>query len=121
MVNLNRGTFHYVPACGDVVLLDFDPQTGHEITKRRPAVVISPWRFNNRDKSLAIFCPISHSVRQTPFTVEIPDGLQVNGVVQVDQIKSLDWKARNAAFLCTVPDDTIEDILQKVGVLLEIL
>lgn len=32
----------YVPDRGHVVWLDFDPQTGHEPAKRRPAVVLSP-------------------------------------------------------------------------------
>lgn len=32
----------YIPDIGDVVWIDFDPQKGNEIQKRRPALVISP-------------------------------------------------------------------------------
>ena len=91
MVASTQGVFQYVPACGDVVQIDFDPQVGSEITKRRPVVVISPWQFNKRKRSLAIFCPITRNVKETSFTVNIPEGLKVNGVIQIDQIKSLDW------------------------------
>ena len=36
----------YVPRCGDVVWLQFDPQAGHEQAGRRPALVISPSAYN---------------------------------------------------------------------------
>ena len=34
-----------IPDQGDIIVLDFDPQAGHEQMKRRPALVLSPdWR-----------------------------------------------------------------------------
>ena len=38
----------YVPARGDLVWLQFNPQAGHEQAGHRPAVVISPSSYNRR-------------------------------------------------------------------------
>ncbi len=72
-------------------------------------------------KKFGYSCLITRNVKETPFTVNIPEGLQVSGVIQIDQIKSLDWQARNAEFLCEIPDETIDEVLEKIGVLLQIL
>jgi len=37
----------YVPKPGDVVWLQFDPQAGHEQGGHRPALVLSPERYND--------------------------------------------------------------------------
>jgi len=44
---------------------------------------------------LALLCPITSQIKGYPFEVPIPDGLPVSGVILSDQVKSLDWRARN--------------------------
>lgn len=73
----------YVPERGDVVWLTFDPQAGHEQAGRRPAVVISPGGYNRR-VGLAIFCPVTSQTKGYPFEVQLPPGLEVEGVVLSD-------------------------------------
>ncbi|HET7712936.1 MAG TPA: endoribonuclease MazF [Thermoanaerobaculia bacterium] len=107
----------YVPGRGDAVWLEFDPQAGHEQAGRRPAVVLSPAAYNSR-VGLAIVCPITSNRKGYPFEVAIPPRLRVGGVVLSDQVKSLDWQARNAERICTLPPATVAEILQKVSVLL---
>ena len=63
-------------------------------------------------------CPITSHIKGYPFEVNLPDGLPVTGVVLADQLKSLDWRARNAEYVCTLPAATVQDILEKLGVLL---
>ena len=46
------------------------------------------------------------------------NGLQISGAILADQIKSLDWQARQVEFICALPPTTISEILQKVGALL---
>ena len=108
----------YVPSRGDVVWLDFNPQTGHEQAGRRPAFVLSPASYN-RVVGLALFCPITNKSKGYPFEVDVPTGLDVTGTVLADQIKNLDWKARNASFICRLPDETIEQVLAKAATLLK--
>jgi len=107
----------YVPQCGDVVWITLNPQAGYEQAGRRPAVVLSPQNYNGKT-GLAIFCPITNQIKGYPFEVIIPAGLSVVGAVLSDQVKSLDWRARNAELICTLPTETISEVLQKLGTLL---
>lgn len=108
----------YIPGRGDIVWLVFDPQAGHEQAGRRPALVVSPEAYNAKT-GLSLVCPITSQVKGYAFEVGIPPGLAVAGVVLADQIKSLDWKARKAQFICTLPPETIEDVIAKIFPLLE--
>jgi len=107
----------YVPRRGDVVWLTFNPQAGHEQAGRRPAVVLSPLAYNAK-VGLALLCPITSQIKGYPFEVSMPNGLPVNGVILADQVKSLDWRAREVEFICILPAAVTREILQKVGVLL---
>lgn len=107
----------YVPRCGDVVWIDLNPQAGHEQAGRRPAVVLSPQSYNSK-VGLAILCPITSQIKGYPFEVLLPKGLPVSGAILSDQVKSLDWRARNAELICPLPTETISEVLQKLGTLL---
>jgi mRNA interferase MazF len=48
----------------------------------------------------------------------MPPGLKVSGVVLSDQVKSLDWRARDARFICRLPAATTAEVLEKLGTLL---
>ena len=63
-------------------------------------------------------CPITSRVKNYPFEVAIPDGLPVSGVVLADQVKSLDWRVRQAERICELPLPAVREILQKLGALL---
>ena len=109
----------YCPRRGDIVWLSFNPQADREQAGRRPALVLSPESYN-RKVGLALFCPITTQVKGYPFEVAVPPGLEVSGAVLSDQLKSLDWKARDTRFCCQVPVATIEETVGKLGTLLEI-
>ena len=103
----------YVPDRGDIVWLQFNPQAGHEHAGRRPALVVSPKVYNQK-VGLALFCPITSQVKGYPFEVLLPEGLKVAGAVLSDQIKSMDWRIRNASRLTRAPKETIEEVLAKI-------
>ena len=109
----------YVPARGDVVWLQFDPQGGHEQAGRRPAFVISPKTYNQK-VGLALLCPITSKLKGYPFEVELPEGLEVHGAVLSDQIKSLDWRSHDAKRLGVVPASVVEEVLAKILTLVQI-
>lgn len=110
-------TKKYVPERGDIVWITLNPQAGHEQAGRRPALVLSPKIYNIKSR-LAILCPITNQVKGYPFEVPIPDNLPVKGVVLADQVKSLDWKIREATLICKLPEETVSDVLQKLETLL---
>ena len=100
----------YVPCKGDLVVLTFDPQSGHEQAGRRPALVMSNELFN-RHTGLCIVCPITNTRRDFPFHVAIPDGHGVTGVVMVEQVKSIDFRARRAKQIGTAPERVVQEAL----------
>ncbi|MDO3409899.1 type II toxin-antitoxin system PemK/MazF family toxin [Saccharibacillus sp. CPCC 101409] len=80
-----------IPARGDLIWLDFDPQTGQEQSGRRPAIVLSEYAFNELT-GFAVVCPITNQSKDYAFEIPLPDGLAFTGVVLTDQFKSLDYK-----------------------------
>lgn len=107
----------YIPERGDAVWLNFNPQFGHEQSGRRPAIVLSPREYN-RKVGLAIFCPITNQIKGYPFEVLIPEGQKVSGAVLSDQVKSLDWKVRQAERISHLPETVVNEVLGKLGTLL---
>ena len=108
----------YVPTRGDIAWLTFSPHAGHEQADRRPAVAISPREYNDK-VGLALFCPITSQIKGYPFEVALPRDCGATGVILADQIKSLDFRARNSEFIFHLPDDIIDELMAKVRVLLE--
>jgi mRNA interferase MazF len=107
----------YVPDRGDTVWITMSPQTGHEQTARRPALVLSPKPYNQK-VGLALFCPVTNQVKGYPFEVLIPNGLDVTGAILSDQVKSLDWRARKVELICSLPEEVVVEALQKLTALL---
>ncbi len=107
----------YIPERGDIVWLTLNPQSGHEQAGRRPAVVLSPRAYNGK-VGLALLCPLTNQVKGYPFEVLVPPNLPVTGAILADQVKSLDWRARDAEWICTLPAATVREVLQKLGTLL---
>lgn len=104
-----------VPARGDVVWLDFDPQAGREQAGRRPAIVLSEMEFNELT-GFAVVCPITSQVKDYAFEVPIPEGLPFTGVVLTDQFKSLDVRKRKVKIVAHVPveSDFLKAVLRNV-------
>ncbi len=107
----------FVPNRGDFIWLDFNPQTGREQAKKRPALVISPQIYNKKS-SLALVCPITSKYRGWAFEVPLPNNLNVSGSILVDQVKSLDFKARNASPIDKCPPDILEAVVEKLQLLI---
>ena len=108
----------HVPERGDVVWLEFNPQTGSEQAGHRPALVISPKSYN-RKVGLALVCPITSRVKGYPFEVELPQGLEAKGAILCDQIKSLDWRARRATHLGSVPELVMQEVTARILALVD--
>ena len=107
MVTSTQYDPNYIPQRGDVVKINFNPQKGVEIQKNRPALVLSPFAFNHIQK-IAVVCPITRTIRESEFQIEIPNGLSVEGSIRVDQFTTLHWERRRAIYLDYLPNDTVE-------------
>lgn len=100
----------YVPDRGDLVWLQFNPQSGHEQAGRRPALTLSPREYNQK-VGLGIFCPVTSHEKGYPFEVKVP-GKKIKGVVLADQFKSLDWKKRQAEFIDKAPKIIVDEVTE---------
>jgi mRNA interferase MazF len=105
------------PDRGDAIWISMDPQAGREQAGRRPAVVLSPAAYNAK-VGLALCCPVTSQIKGYPFEVPVPPGLDVGGVVLADQLKSLDWRARRAERICSLPQAVVDEILAMTKTLL---
>lgn len=99
----------YVPDRGDLVWLEFDPQSGREQAGTRPALVLSSARYNGR-ALLALICPITSQIKGYPFEQALPENLPIRGVVLSDQVRSLDWQTRRARFIAKAPRDLVDRV-----------
>ncbi|HPI99066.1 MAG TPA: endoribonuclease MazF [Synergistales bacterium] len=106
----------YVPDQGDMVWLNFNPASGHEQKGRRPAVVITPQSYN-RASGLCFVLPVTSKEKGYPFEVPLTGVNGTHGVILTDQGRTVDWKARQAVKIESLP----EDIMGKVKVLLKTL
>ena len=106
---------HYVPDAGDVVWLSFDPQTGHEQAGHRPALVLSPATYNGRT-GLMVCCPMTTQLKGYPFEVALAG--EQRSAVLADQVKSLDWRMRQARFKNRVSAAELAEVRAKAVALI---
>ena len=107
----------YIPEIGDLVILTFDPQSGHERETpqergpkgRRPALIVSN-KFFNEALGLAFACPITNTKRDFPFHVEVKSK-NLTGSIMVEQCKSIDYKARKIKLVEKVDEETLDEVL----------
>lgn len=104
----------YVPDAGDLIWLDFDPQAGREQAGRRPALVLSSWRFNKKT-ALAYVCPITSKVKGYASEVVLPPGLPVHGAVLCSHMRSVDWDVRDPVLIGKSTDDVLFAVREIVA------
>ena len=108
-----------VPELGTLGWLVFDPQAGREQAGRRPAIVLSHTRYNEKT-GLAVFCPITSRSKGYPFELVVPTGLPVEGVVLCDHVRSQDWRERQWQPICKVPPAFVQAVLARTLTLFDL-
>ena len=106
----------YVPRKGDLVWLNFSPQTGSEQKGKRPAIVISSGEYNKKTH-LAVCCPITSKRKGYPFEVVL-DKQKIRGVILTDHLKNLDWKIRKAKFIEKAHPNIVSECIEKIAALI---
>jgi mRNA interferase MazF len=109
----------YVPEAGEVVWLEYDPQTGCEQAGQRPALAISLATYN-RKSGLMVCCPMTTRLKGYRFE-ELTHMEGVECAARSDQVKSLDWRASKARKKSSVPPETMLEVRAKIKALLQIV
>lgn len=103
----------YIPQKGDIVWIDFNPQKGSEQAGKRPALVLSPSIYNKKT-GLCLALPITSKQKGYPFEIAIKTD-EISGVALCDQIKSLDYKARNFAYASKLENSKFNEIIDFIN------
>jgi len=103
----------YQPKQGDIVVIDFDPQAGHEQKGRRPCIIASNDQFYIRTK-LAMVCPITNTVSRFPMHVLLDGRSRTTGEITCEQVKCLDINARNPSYKETISDDLLDEVIDLI-------
>lgn len=106
----------HLPRRGDIVWINLNPAKGHEQGGSRPALVISSQTYNER-VGMILACPITSQIKGYPFEVAIKIK-DVEGVVLVDQIRSIDWTCRSVRLVGRCDEKTVEEVRHKLNVLI---
>ena len=112
----------YVPRQGDIVWIDFDPAKGHEIQKRRPAVVMSSSAYNSATRYCMV-CPITSNQKRNNPAYYTLDGYETSGQVVTLQLKTLDYSSagkRKIQYIETLKEDDFFQIYQRVQLTLRL-
>lgn len=106
----------YIPDSGDLVWINFSPQSGHEQKGHRPALCVSPKKYN-KAAGLALFCPITSKAKGYPFEEPV-HSKAISGVVLCDHIRSMDFEARGVTYEGSVPKAVLNDICDNIKLIL---
>jgi mRNA interferase MazF len=107
----------YIPERGDIVKLNFDPTLGREQAGYRPALIVTTREFNQVTR-LALACPITSKIKGVKLEVLLPAGLITSGAVLAFQVKTIDWVERQVKYVESLPEETIDEVISKLQVLL---
>ncbi len=99
----------------DVVWLRFNPRAGREQAGHRPALVLSPGRYNEA-RGMMLWRPMTSRIKGYVFEVVV--STDPPSAVLADQIKSLDWRSRKAVRKGTVSAAVMGEVRGKIKALL---
>jgi mRNA interferase MazF len=112
-----KKSFSYIPEQGDIVYFDFSPSVGREQKGVRPGLVMSR-AFFNKSSELCLICPITSKQKFYPFETPIQTE-KISGVILVDNMKMVDYKARNIKFVSFAPLKVVEEVREKFITLIQ--
>jgi len=104
----------YQPNQGDIIILDFNPQAGHEQAGRRPALIISNAQYHKYTNGLALVCPVTNTLTPFPLHIPLDNRTKTTGVIMCEQVKSLDLNVRRAGFVESLPQDLLHEVMERV-------
>jgi len=101
---------------GDIIWIDFDPQSGHEQKRRRPALVVSNNNFNKlTGNKMIMICPITNTDKRFPLHVKLDKDCKATGIIMCEQVKVLDVQSRNYGKFDDISEKLLNEVLDIVS------
>lgn len=87
----------WTPNRGDIIWIDFNPQSGREMRDMHPMLVLSPLKFNEKT-GIVIGLPMTTAEynHTNPFAVQFTGKKERVSYILTHQPKSFDWRKRCA-------------------------
>ena len=116
---------------GDIIKINLDPKQGHGTAAKpqrgagsppaqkgyRPYICLSHHLVSDY-ANIAVFAPISNTTRNYPLYVTLK-GSKSTGIVLLDQLVTIDYKARHWSYVETVNNEFLDELLKKVIVIFQ--
>jgi len=122
----HRSSPSWVPERGEVIWIDHNPQAGREMRDHHPFLVLSTASFH-RTVGLVVGCAMTSAAYNNGSSLAVdlgplPEKPDAHSFVLCNQIKSFDWKARNAKPhpMGLIQQQQLEQVLEIVGQILGI-
>ena len=103
----------YIPSQGDIVLIDFSTQVGHEQKGKRYALVVSNETFHQKTK-MGIVCPITTSDKNYPTHIRLDERTGTKGSILCEHVKSIDIYTRGISYKETAPYDIVDEVIDII-------
>ncbi len=107
----------YIPDKGNIIWIHLESRKGHEQKGRRPALVLTPQRYNEVN-DLMMVCPITSRDRKFPFQIPF-QGEKVGGLIMIDQLRTIDWKSRQVEFVEFLDEEIQQEVTAKLETILK--
>ena len=105
---------------GDIIKVCFDPNSGHEQSRYRQALVVSNDEFNRRTK-LAIVCPVTNTNNSFPLHVPLDNRTKTTGVILCEHLRTLDLTSRKSRFVEKAPEDILRNVTDIIAAEVEMI
>ena len=109
---------NFVPDRGDILTVNLSPTVGHEQRGVRPVFVVTP-KFYNAKVGMVVICPITKHAKGYSFEVNLEES-GVEGVVLSDQVRTIDFRTREAKFMTRVGEETVCRVLKNLNKLINL-
>lgn len=100
----------------DIHWVDLNPVMGSEMSKIRPAVIISPDELNQHLRTV-IIAPLTSTIRNYPFRIKVMADNKM-GEIALDQLRTID-KSRLKGKLATLTENKRKELHQLLRQMFE--
>ncbi len=108
----------WAPDRGEIVWINYNPQSGREMRDMHPMLVLSPKSFNART-GIVIGLPMTTAAYNdtNPFAIKFLGKKDVMSYILTHQPKSFDWRERHAKLhpWKVVPNKILEDACELLN------
>lgn len=115
---------NWTPDRGEIIWINFNPQSGREMRDMHPMLVLSPKKFNERT-GIVIGLPMTtaHYNDTNPFAIKFSGKGNTISYILAHQPKSFDWRQRSAKIhpWKHAPDEVFTEVCEVLNQIIKLV